>query len=95
MDINDLPKGGVDFRMEGISGFKIKLDSLIRNSRLSSLQNNRDQIVSIFEDLQDTIKHYGKISYSTRVRAYYRFANMPDTTKEDKLFFKKLLDNYK
>lgn len=95
MDTNSLPKGGVGFRMDGISGFRMKLDSLIRYGSFSSLQNNRELIIDIFEGLKDEIRHYGKIPSMLRRRAYYRFISSPNTTKDDERRFKQILDNYK
>lgn len=95
MSISGLPSGGANFRMEGVSGFKVKLNSLIRYGELSSLQDNKDLILSIFEGLQDNIRRYGKISAILRRQAHYRFINSPNTTKDDERKFKKILDNYK
>lgn len=95
MSVSRLPKGGADFRMEGISGFRAKLSSLIRYGEYSSLQDNRDLILSIFSDLQENIRRYGKIPSMARRQAYIRFCSEAGTTRDDERKFKRILDNYK
>ena len=95
MSISNLPKAGADFRMDGVSGFRMKFDSLIRYGEFNNLQNNRELILDIFSDLQEGIRRYGKIQPMARRRAYLRFCSAPDTTRDDERNFRKILDNYK
>lgn len=92
---NKLPKGGNDFRMEGISGFKTKFRSLIRYGKFATLQDNKDEIENIFSSLVETIRRDGKIPYSTRREAIFRFMRISGTTKQDEKSLKELLDFYK
>ncbi len=95
MSVSRLPKGGADFRMEGISGFRAKLNSLIRYGDYSSLQDNKEIVLRIFSEQQDNIRRYGKIPSMARRQAYVRFCSEAGTTRDDERKFKRILDNYK
>lgn len=90
-----LPPGGSSFRMSGSSGFIRKLYSLTNSGSFSSLKDNRDEVVSIFQGLVSTIRKDGKIPSGTRSRAVSQFSRIKGVSRLDISNFRKIIDYYK
>ncbi|PKM91274.1 hypothetical protein CVU82_01595 [Candidatus Falkowbacteria bacterium HGW-Falkowbacteria-1] len=90
-----LPTGGSSFKISGTGGFERKFFNLVNYGQFSSLKNNREIAIKIFKGLVPTIKRDGKIPLSTRIRAVSEFDKYPNTTRQDVLNFKKILEFYK
>jgi hypothetical protein len=89
----NLPPGGNDFRISGVSGFRRALSSLVRRGSFSSLKSDQEDIIKIFKSATATIKRNGKIPYSTRRRALNDFAKK--TSGRQKVRdLSKILDHY-
>jgi hypothetical protein len=90
-----LPTGGSSFRMSGSSGFVRKFHSLTNTRSYSSLKDNREAVISIFETLVSTIRRDGKIPHDTRRRAISQFSRTKGVSRIDISNFKKIIEFYK